>query len=797
MFRRSIAMRMFVLVMGISLLTYVGFSAIVLTRVSGRLEESSSRMFVNNARLSLAGVQQLFAEQATNVQVWARFNVMNGLATDGVGRRVGRALRQIQRNYEIPGTLYAFDAKGRLVAASARIDDAHEGLPVLWRPDSSGRVRFIDRSADPYTGTQVVAFSVPVFASYPPRREIGTLVLAYRWAAVATLLRSGKVPMVILRRSGVPIFWSVPGLPARLAGQVARNRKITVQGHRWYASRVVAGQTGFPLPWKVAVLSSGAAARAPILQALLQIALLGLALALPLAGLIWLLTRRFIEPIRRLTVTADDISRSSDMSRRVAVDHSDEIGALQEAFNRMTARLQETLQKQERAASSISQLNESLEMLAMTDALTGLPNRRAAEVRLREEFAAARRADNAFSIALFDLDHFKTINDRYGHEAGDSVLQLWAATVRGALRAGDWAARWGGEEFLLVFRDADLGQAHAAAERICQAVRVQTFDAGGVTLAVRASGGISTLCSGTRDLAQMLSEADHCLYGAKRNGRDRVVHAGEMAGELVWRTGALQQALRTNRVVPAYQVIVDLATGLPVADEVLARIVLPDGRIVVAADFIEAAENMHLMHAVDTAIAREALARCAGFIDDLPGRPRRAHFLNLSPQFLAQKEHMSVLLAELKAAFPVCAQTGTGGASPIVLEITECDAFTDIHRLREDLQPLLDFGCRIALDDFGSGQSSFRYLADLPVDFIKIEGWMVRALQVNPKMLRMIQGIVSLAEGLGITTIAESVEDATMAKLLREIGISWAQGYYFGRPKCEHEIDAKTQAWAG
>ncbi len=187
---------------------------------------------------------------------------------------------------------------------------------------------------------------------------------------------------------------------------------------------------------------------------------------------------------------------------------------------------------------------------------------------------------------------------------------------------------------------------------------------------------------------------------------------------------------------------------------------------------------------MDIAITRQAIERCAGFIDEHSAGQRRAYFINLSPQFLAQGRLIGELLQEVHAAFPVCAQTGTGGASPIVLEITERQALSDIRRLREELQPLLDFGCRIALDDFGSGFSSFLYLAELPVSFIKIEGWMVRNLNADRNMRRIVQSIATLAEGLGIITIAESIENETTAQLLREMGIMWGQGYYFGRPQC-------------
>ncbi|MHB8348620.1 MAG: GGDEF domain-containing protein, partial [Acidiferrobacterales bacterium] len=517
--QRSIAVRMFVLLAGIFFLTYVSISAIVLTRVSDHLRSTTARARAEDTRLRLASVQRLLAQQATNVGAWAKLNVMNDLVTGDIDGRVGRSLRQMSREYSIHGSLFAFDSAGRLVAASTPVSRPDLRLPESWRPGRSRHVRFLDKSVNPYTGRQAVVFSTPVYAAYPPRPRIGTLVLAYRWKAIKTILSSGNVHLLIEGSDGAPIFSALGGWPPQVVRRAFAHNRLKVGGRTYFVSQVAPGTGVFRLPWEIFDAWSGTNIMTSIRQALEQIAGWGIVLAIPMGLLIGLATRRFIEPIRRLTAAAIDISHSSDVSRRVAVDRSDEIGALQRAFNLMTVRLQKTLDERRQAAESVSELNRSLQKLAMTDVLTGLPNRRAAEARLEEEFAAAQRVHASFSIAFFDLDHFKSVNDRYGHDAGDRVLQHCATTMRDALRAGDWMARWGGEEFLLAFRDADLLQAQAAAERVCEALRAAVIDINGIQMAVRASGGISSLCMTTRDLAQMLSEADHCLYGAKKCGR--------------------------------------------------------------------------------------------------------------------------------------------------------------------------------------------------------------------------------------------------------------------------------------
>jgi EAL domain-containing protein (putative c-di-GMP-specific phosphodiesterase class I) len=187
---------------------------------------------------------------------------------------------------------------------------------------------------------------------------------------------------------------------------------------------------------------------------------------------------------------------------------------------------------------------------------------------------------------------------------------------------------------------------------------------------------------------------------------------------------------------------------------------------------------------VDEVIASQAMARCAA--DMCSGAKDRhfAHFVNLSPQFLARRELVQAMMQE---AAQHCVQTNMveEKVKPLVLEITERQMLGDFDELMRDLQPLLDFGFRLALDDFGSGYSSFLYLASLPVSFLKIEGWMVRNMRTNAKVLGMVRSVIDLAREQGITTIAECVEDAATADLLRELGADWGQGWYFGKPECE------------
>lgn len=428
---------------------------------------------------------------------------------------------------------------------------------------------------------------------------------------------------------------------------------------------------------------------------------------------------------------------------------------------------------------------QMLETMAMTDSLTGLPNRRAADARLTVELARAKRAEEPFTIVICDLDRFKLINDHFGHDVGDEVLQHVGTILQTALRESDWVARWGGEEFILFLHRSTGQEAFNAMERLRVEIKAHPMVTPHGNLELTASFGIGTYRGSEADITQVLAEADGCLYEAKRHGRDRVMMNEAATKGLLWQAGMLQRALQEQRIVAAYQIMVDLNTGKVVADEALARLIQPDGKVLPAADFVEAAEGINLIHVVDDIIARGALERCCERrtcdpLDEV------VHFINLSPQFLARRDLLNALLADAKA---IAKRTGMpfSARQPVVFEITERQLLEDFGAMRENLKHLLEYGFRLALDDFGSGYSSFLYLAELPISFIKIEGWMVRNMQHNERILSMVKSVVLLAKTLDITTIAECVEDARTAEILRDMGVDWGQGYHFGYPALEEK----------
>lgn len=423
-----------------------------------------------------------------------------------------------------------------------------------------------------------------------------------------------------------------------------------------------------------------------------------------------------------------------------------------------------------------------LERHALTDALTGLLNRRAAETRLQEELARARRHNEGFAVALVDIDHFKRVNDRYGHAIGDQVLKVVARRLESGLREEDWLARWGGEEFLLFLRAADQQESIYVMQRLMGHVKGQPISTEAGNIAITLSAGIGLPAREDPDCHAAVEMADSCLYQAKSGGRDRVeVRDGNA---VFWPSQIIKRALREDGLRMASQVIVDLETGAAVADESLARVVLPDGKVVVAGEFIEAAEGLGLMPEIDRYIARQAMSRCTRKLGNGVVGPDFAHFVNLSPQFLARRDLVEEMLNNAQDYCQTCGVT-MGPVKPIVFEITERQFLSNLDTLEADLKPLLDFGFRLALDDFGSGYSSFLYLARLPISFLKIEGWMVSNLKRERKIAAIVESLAGFARREGIVTVAECIEDAETARILREMGVQLGQGWHFGRPELE------------
>lgn len=422
---------------------------------------------------------------------------------------------------------------------------------------------------------------------------------------------------------------------------------------------------------------------------------------------------------------------------------------------------------------------EWLQRIALTDPLTDLPNRRAAEERLQQEKARTPRDGHGFALALVDLDHFKMVNDRYGHAVGDEVLKAVARRFSAGLREGDWVARWGGEVFLFVFHGSTVDEAVRIMERMSAQARATPVQTSIGAISVSFSAGVAAFGPQETETLPMLEKIDLALYQAKGDGRDQIRVAAQP--RMPWDSVLLRQALAENRIRQATQPIVDLQSGQTIADEALARIETVNGDIIEAKDFIDMAEGLGLMVDIDRQVIREVMRHCTLRISQGTA-PDFSHFVNVSPQFLARRDLVEEMLENAVKYCQACGVT-LGPVKPIVLELTERQRVVSLSQLRADLQPFLDFGFRLALDDFGSGYSSYLYLANLPVSFLKIEGWLVSNMLKDRKVAGIVESLAIFARKEGVRTVAEHVEDAETARILTEMGVDYGQGWYFGRPQ--------------
>jgi diguanylate cyclase (GGDEF)-like protein len=421
--------------------------------------------------------------------------------------------------------------------------------------------------------------------------------------------------------------------------------------------------------------------------------------------------------------------------------------------------------------------NKSTLQCISRDPLTGLLDRAAFRALLEAERESSARSHRQFGLILFDIDRFKIVNYGYGEQHGDALLVMLAELARKTLRASDFLSRWGGQEFLCLLPNTDKSTTEVLAERLRIAIEAASVSHAEVKLQATASFATTSFPTDGDSSERLLAALGAALHRAKAAGRNRVVATSGLGLQLFGIGRMINQALREGRVRAAYQPIVDLKTNAVVGDEALARIVSPKHSIIPASAFIDAASELQLTHQLDHTIMLQTFSHC---VATLQSQSPRVHFVNISANLLQHPEVVTTLLAEASKNCAACGDI-IGPVKPIVIEVTERELLDDLSATREMLQPFLDFGIRLALDDFGSGYSSYEYLADLPFSFLKVEGRLIRRL-AEPRVRTIVQGIQKTAADLGLITVAEYIESEQIANIARELGIDWGQGHHFGKP---------------
>lgn len=426
------------------------------------------------------------------------------------------------------------------------------------------------------------------------------------------------------------------------------------------------------------------------------------------------------------------------------------------------------------------ELSEQLSYQATHDPLTGFVNRREFERRLSNAINHARLHGVEHALCYIDLDQFKVINDTAGHAAGDNLLRQLAALLNTKIRQRDTLARIGGDEFAVLVEHCTLDQARRVAELLRQAITEFSFPWENRHFRIGASIGVVAINQNSTDLVDVMRIADSACYAAKDAGRnsihvyeesDRAIH--ERRGEMLW-VERVQNAIDQDRFELFYQ---DIKPVIPLDEgrhfEILIRLKNENGTMVHPGAFLPASERYNIIGKLDRWVIREVFR---WFKQNPKARSELSLCsINLSGQSFGDESILGFIREQLMLY--------NIDPGKICFEITETAAITNINNAIYFMQECRSYGFHFALDDFGSGLSSFGYLKTLPVDFVKIDGIFIREIGKSEIDLAMVKSINEVAHVMGKKTIAEFVENKKILSLLRKLNVDYAQGFGIGKPK--------------
>jgi len=426
-------------------------------------------------------------------------------------------------------------------------------------------------------------------------------------------------------------------------------------------------------------------------------------------------------------------------------------------------------------------LSQQLQYQAKHDALTGLVNRFEFERRLKSLLGDARKNHARHALLYMDLDHFKVINDTCGHDAGDELLRQLGRVLRQQITGEDTLARLGGDEFAVLLCDCDLDWATSVAHTLHKIITDFRFIWRDASFGISVSIGVVAIEQTTDNITTLLSAADTACYSAKEEGPKNVhvyqpddQEAVRRYREMTW-IAKIDKALEEKRFELYYQRIVPVADGDHEGDhyELLLRMRDEQGKIIRPAAFLPAAERYKYANRLDRWVVKYAMGWLSRQRDALEALSICS--INLSGHSLTDNEFLSYVLEQL--------ENSSVPPSKICFELTETATITNLISATELMNELRSRGCRFALDDFGTGLSSFEYLKNLPVDFIKIDGQFIRNIVTDSIDYTMVRSINDIAKAMSKKTIAEFVDSEAALVTLQEIGIDYAQGHIIAEPR--------------
>lgn len=423
---------------------------------------------------------------------------------------------------------------------------------------------------------------------------------------------------------------------------------------------------------------------------------------------------------------------------------------------------------------------EQLQFLAMHDSLTGLFNRHYFESSLEQLTADALRNRRQHALVYIDLDHFKVINDTFGHQKGDEALREMAQLLGHRIRKPDILCRLGGDEFAVLLHDVDGQQAHSFAQNIQSIIGDFSFHSNGQRISLGSSIGLSLINDSTATAQEHLMRADIALYVAKGRGRNliHIYNPQDSESDELRRRLSISQKVRKaiaeDRMLLYFQPIVDARLNQVAYYEALVRMRDSDGKIIGPGEFIPALETSGEMHLLDRWIIKLATRQ-------LKQHPQLRHIaINLSAQAFKDESLLPTIVESIRENEINPAQ--------ITFELTESASLFNLHITQRVIAELHKLGCSFSVDDFGSGFSSFAYLKELPADYIKLDGSFIQNLHRDPVDQTLVKSIIQVVQALGKKAVAEYVENAEILTILKTMGIDLVQGYHLGHPQPVEKI---------
>ena len=426
-------------------------------------------------------------------------------------------------------------------------------------------------------------------------------------------------------------------------------------------------------------------------------------------------------------------------------------------------------------------MSEDIHYQVSHDLLTGLINRREFEQRLDRLIQSAQKNKTDHAFCFFDLDKFKIVNDTSGHPAGDELLRQISTLTKNNIRERDTLARFGGDEFGILMESCSLEKAGHVAEKIRKLIEHFVFTWEGHSFSVGISVGIVAINAKTKDISEAFTQADAACYAAKGGGRNRIQIYQESSHDLLMRKNELDWANETILAIQGSRLALFAQVVKPISDqakgnlsyEILVRQFAADGSVILPEQFLPALERYNLMVKLDAWVIDASFH----FLQSRAKQITEIDYfsINLSSQSLANQEIYDLIVQHLDAHLVP--------AEKLVFEITEAVAIANMSEATQFINALKLKGCRFALDSYGNGASSFSYLKELPIDFLKIDGLLVKGIANDPIDYAMVKSINEVGQLMELGIIAKFVENDDILQKLKAIHVACAQGHEIGKPQ--------------